>query len=112
MTRKPTRNSPPRLVTLFVGVLTLLIAVAVLAQVTGAGRPTGKANAVLAQLGTPASAQVVVPLIPHPGRFSTGRSQTKRHGAVPMGSNSPLFLPAVAYDSGGIYCGGTTNDSG
>jgi len=29
-----------------------------------------------------------------------------------MGSNSPLFLPAVAYDSGGIYCGGTSNDSG
>src|SRR5205807_6596086 len=69
-------------------------------------------NAELAQLGAPGSAQGVVPLIPHPGRFSTGRSQTKRHGAVPMGSNSPFFLPAVAYDSGGIYCGGTSNDSG
>jgi hypothetical protein len=105
MTRKPTRNSPPRVVAFFVGVLILLIAVAVLAQVTGAGRPTAKSNAVLAQLGVPASAQAELPLIPRTGprRFSASRSQTKRHGAVPMDPNPPHFEAVVTYGLGGRY---------
>ena len=106
MRRKATRNSPPRVVAFFVGVLTLLIAVAVLAQVTGAGRPTGKSNAVLAQLGVPASAQAELPLIPRTndaGRFFTGRSHTRRHGAVPMAPNPPDFEAVVTYGLGGRY---------
>jgi len=104
MTRKPTRHYSLRVVAFFVGLLTLLIAVAVLAQLTGAGRTIGKSNAVLAQLGAPASAQAELPLIPRTngsGHFSTGRSQTKRRGAVPMDPNWPPFVAVVPYDSGG-----------
>src|ERR1700688_2160439 len=104
MTRKPTRNSPPRVVAIFVGVLTLLIAAAVLGQVTGRGRPSGNADALSAQRGGVAPAQAERPsMLGTDGavRFPAGRSYTKRHAAVPMDSNSPLFLPAVAYDPGG-----------
>src|SRR6266852_6957235 len=109
MTRKLTRNSPLSIVAPFIAVLTLLIAAAVLAQVTGAVLPSGKTNAVSAQLGAAAPAQAERPSIPRTdgaGRFPVGRSHTKRHGAFPMDSNSPLFLPAVAYDSGGQACNG------
>jgi hypothetical protein len=67
MTRKLTRNSSFSLVASFVVVLTLLIAGAALAQVTGAGQV--------------------------PGSVGLGDQSTN--------SGSPLFVPAVAYDSGG-----------
>lgn len=103
MTRKPNRNSSPGVVAFFVGILTLLIAVAVLAQVPVAGQPIGKPHAALAQLGPPASAQEELPLIPPNGlgRFSTDRSQTKRYGTLSMDSNPFLFLAPAIYDAGG-----------
>ncbi|HLX84733.1 MAG TPA: FG-GAP-like repeat-containing protein [Terriglobales bacterium] len=67
MTRKLTRNSSFSLVASFVVLLTLLIAGAALAQVTGAGQVSGSVGL---------------------GDQSTN-------------SGSPLFVPAVAYDSGG-----------
>lgn len=39
-------------------------------------------------------------------RSPVGGRQTKRNGASPTGSNLPLFLPAVTYDSGGTACSG------
>lgn len=103
MTRKSTRNSSPRVVALFVGILTLLIAVSVLAQVPGAGQPIGKPHAALAQFGPPASAQEELPLIPTKGlgRFSADRSQTKRYGTLSMDSNPFLFVAPAIYDAGG-----------
>ncbi len=103
MTRTPIRNYSLSVVALFIAVLTLLIAAAVLAQTTGADRPSGKANAVLTPTGTTPSAQAERPLIPgtnSAGRLPVGRSQTKRQGAHPMDSNPPLFLPPVSYNSG------------
>jgi hypothetical protein len=104
MTRKPTRNSPPRVVAIFVGVLTLLIAVAVLAQVTDAGRPIEKSNAVLAQLGTSAPAQGERPSVARidgAAHFPASPLRTKRRASVPIDSNTSLFLPAVPYNPGG-----------
>jgi hypothetical protein len=103
MTRKLSRNYSLSVVAASVAILALLIAAAVLAQTSGAGQTSGKANAVLAQAGTTASAQAQRPLTPWidgAERFSVTRSQTKRHSARPMDS-PPLFLPAVNYSSGG-----------
>jgi len=103
MTRKPTRNYSLSVVASCIAVLTLLIAAAVLAQTSGAGQASGKANAVLAPAGASTPAQAERPLTPWTdgaGRFPVGRSQTKRNGARPMDSNPPLFLPPVSYDSG------------
>src|SRR6267378_918476 len=75
MTRKLTRNtSVLRGIAPFIAVLTVMIALAALAQTRGAGEASGKSNV------TPLSA-----------------------GASPMDSPPPLFAPAVAYDSGGFY---------
>jgi hypothetical protein len=104
MTRKPTRNSPLRVVAFFVGVLSLLIAVAVLAQVRSTDRTSGEANAVLAQLAVPASPLAEFPLTPRTDgaeRFPTVRSHAKGQRAVPMDSNWPPFVAVVPYDSGG-----------
>jgi len=104
MTRKPTRNSPLRFVSLFVGVLTVLIAVAVLAQVTGAGRPTGQPSSVSAQLYTSAPTQAERPSVARIDgavHFPVSPLRTRRRAPVPMDSNTPLFLPAVPYNPGG-----------
>jgi hypothetical protein len=103
MTRKLSRNYSLIVVVASVAILALLIAAAVRAQTSGAGQTTGKANAVLAPAGTSASAQAERPLTPWTdggGRFPVGLSEKRRPGASPMDENS-LFLPAVAYDSGG-----------
>ncbi|MGA9643097.1 MAG: FG-GAP-like repeat-containing protein [Terriglobales bacterium] len=104
MTRKFSRNYSLSAVVPFIAILTLLIAVAVLAQTSGSGQTSGKANAVLAPAGTPASAQAQRPLTPWTDgaeRSPGGGSQTKRRGARPL--DVPLFLPVVTYDSAGTY---------
>ena len=103
MTRKFNRNYSLSVVVPFFAILILLIAAVVLAQTSGAGQTTGRANTGLAPAGTSATAQVEHPLAgwtDGAARFPVGRSQTKRHGASPMDWNPPLFLPAVLYDSG------------
>ena len=103
MTRKLRRNYSLSVVVPFIAILILLIAAAVLAQTSGAGQTSGKANAGLDPTGTSVSAQAERPLTPSAdgaARSPVGRSRTKRHGARPMDGN-PLFLPAVGYDSGG-----------
>jgi|SRR5271157_3309830 len=105
MTRKFSRNYSLSVVALLIAILILLIAAAVLAQTSGAGQPSGKANAVLAPAGTSVSAQAERPLTPWTdgaAAFPVGRSQTRRHGASPMDEH-PLFLPVVTYGSGGEY---------
>jgi hypothetical protein len=108
MKRKLIRNYSLSLVALFIAVLILLIAAAMLAQTSAAGQPTGKANAVLAPARVVAPAQAERPLTPGTdgaGRLTVGRSQTKRNGARPM-DGSPLFLPEINYDSGGVWAYG------
>ena len=105
MTRRFSRNYSLSVVASFFAILTLLIAAAVLAQTSGAGRRSGQANSVLAPAGISAPAQAERPLTPwtdDAGPFPVGRSQTKRHSAVPMGSN-PLFLPEATYGTGGGF---------
>jgi hypothetical protein len=103
MTRKFSRNYSLSVVVPFVAVLILLIAVVVLAQTSGAGQPSVKANEVVAPAGTSAVAQAERPLTPWTGAGSSpvSRSHTKRHGARPMDLIPPLFMPAVDYSSGG-----------
>ncbi len=104
MTRKPTRNYSLSVVALLIAVLTLLIGATMLAQTSGAGRPSGQANAALVPAGTSAPLTAGRPLMPWTVGtvpFPVGRAQTKRQGAVPMDEIPPLFLPAVSYDSGG-----------
>ena len=79
MTRKSTRNYSLSVVALFFALLTLLIAPTALAQTQRPLKP---------------SSDVV-------GSSPAVSAQTKPHGARPTNSNSPLFLPAVTYDSGG-----------
>jgi hypothetical protein len=103
MTRKLNRNYSLIVVVASVAILALLIAAAVRAQTPSTDRPSGQANAVLAQTGASAPAQAERPLTPNTdgaGRFPVGRSHAKPHGANPMDAN-PLFLPEVTYDSGG-----------
>ncbi len=61
MTRKFSRNSSLSVVVPFIAILIFLIAAAVLAQTSGAGQTTGKANAMLAPVGTSALAQAGAP---------------------------------------------------
>ncbi len=105
MTRKLNRNYFLSVVVPSIAILTLMIAAAVLAQTSGAGQSAGKANAVLAPAGASTSAQGESSLTPWTGNGSSpvGRSHTKRHGARPMDSVPPSFLPPVAYDSGGWF---------
>jgi FG-GAP-like repeat len=99
-------------VVLIVAILTILLAPTPLAQVparmTNADQASGESSRVSAPPGaiTPARAErMLIPWTDGAGPFPAGRSQTKRHGALPMDSN-PLFLPAVAYYSGGSDEGG------
>jgi len=105
MTRKFSRNYSLSVVVPFLAILILVTAAAVLAQTSGAGQPTGKANAVLAPAGTSALAQAERPLTPWTGAGSlpVSRSHTKRHGARPMASKMPVFLSVASYDPGGTY---------
>jgi uncharacterized membrane protein len=102
MTRKLTRNYSLSVVIPFIAILTLLIAVAMVAQTSGSGQTTEKSNVVLAP-GSSAAAQARRSLTPGAdgtGRFPVSRSQTKPHRARPLDPN-PLFLPVATYDSGG-----------
>jgi len=105
MTRKFSRNYSLSVVVPFIAILILLIATAALAQTSGAGPTSGKANAVLALAGVSALAQAERPLSPWTGAGSSpvSRPHTKRHGAHPMDGGPPLFLPAVTYPSGGAW---------
>jgi hypothetical protein len=90
MERKLSRNRLLSVVCPFIAILTFLIAGAVLAQVPGAGRPSGKAHNVF-----------VVPGVGIAELVTAGGLQAK-HGSRAMDQEYPLsFLPAVLYDSGG-----------
>lgn len=104
MMRNVTRNYSRSLSALFCAILILLIAVAVLGQVTGTGRPSGQANSVSAPPVASTPVQAEHPLIrgtDGAGRSPAGRSHAKRRGPVQPDSNAPIFFPAVGYDSGG-----------
>jgi hypothetical protein len=104
MTRKLSRNYSLSAVVPFIAILTLLIAAAVLAQTSGAGQTAGKANTVLAPAEASTSTQAGRSLTPlTDGNSPLRRSHMKRHGARPLDSVPPSFLPPVAYDSGGWF---------
>jgi hypothetical protein len=105
MTRKLTRNYSLCVVAAFIAILILVIAASVLAQTSGAGQSSRKADAVSAPAGTAVLAQVERPATPWTDSaetFAVSRSQKNRSGAAPMGGNPLQFLPVVAYDSGGL----------
>jgi hypothetical protein len=78
MTRKFTRNaSALRGIAPFIAVLTVMIALAALAQTRNAGQASAEPH-----------------LRSAPGNARTGL------GAMPLDPSAPLFLPAMAYDSG------------
>src|SRR5450755_4950378 len=82
MTRKDTRNAGVlRGIAPFIAILTVMIALAALAQTRGAGQAFGKSH--------------TAPM----------RGSAVPSNAGPLDSGTPLFLPAVAYDSYGFYTG-------
>ena len=91
-------------IALFGILLTLLFAVAALAQIKD-GQPSGVPSGVNE---TPAGAPS--PILPQflqqqfgkTGHANTNRMTTKQSGIGPMDSASPLFLPPVTYSSGGL----------
>lgn len=105
MTRKDTRNtSALRGIAPFIAVLTVMIALAALAQTKEAGQPSGKSSAEHASPNVSgallAQGRSMLP-DSSPQHAALNRWQTGRFDSNPMGSNPPLFLPAVAYHSGG-----------
>jgi FG-GAP-like repeat len=76
----------------FFGVLTVLVSVAALAQVTRADRSSGKAHAVF---------------VPHDAsdveRVARRSVQTNGLSGGSLDATAPVFLPAVNYDSGDTY---------
>ena len=102
MKRKFSRDHSLSVVAPFIAILILAVAAAVLAQTSGAGQPTGKANAALAPAGTAALAQAG--RLPSPwtgaGSSPVGRSRTSRHAARPMDADPLIFLPVVSYGAG------------
>src|SRR6266478_1765746 len=80
MTRKLTGKTPSfRGIAPFIAVLTVLVALAALAQTRGAGQASGKSY--------------VAPV----------QGSAVPSNAEPVAPGTPLFLPAVSYDSGGFY---------
>ena len=100
MKRKFGRNHSRRVVLPFFVILMILFTAAVLAQTSGAGQTTGRSNTVLPPARAAAVAQTFTSSTDTAGRSAVGPSHTKRHCAVPLDENPPLFLPAVAYDTG------------
>ena len=107
MTRKDTRNaSALRGIAPFIAVLTVMIALAALAQTRGASQPSGKSN--VAPVSTGESVTLLAqerPLLLGGGgdseRTLQSRVRRKRPSARPTIPSAPLFLPAVSYNSGG-----------
>ena len=90
---------------LFFAALTVMIALAAPAQQAGTGQPSAQSSAasVPSQVGTPATA--MLPLPPGVGNAQgapSSRPAKKKLRAAAMGPDTPLFLPAVAYNSGGF----------
>jgi hypothetical protein len=94
MTRKSTRNFLPSAVVPCIAGLTLLIAAAVMAQVTGGGQTSGTPHVAPVAQDVNTSQQALE-------RAPVSRLRTRRHAPVPMDSNTPLFLPPVPYNPGG-----------
>ncbi len=90
MMRKLNRNYSLSAVAPFIAILTLLIAVAALAQVPSAGRPSGNLQALPAQGGAD-----------NPERVPMSRFRAT--GPRPWMADSLDFLPPVTYSSGGLY---------
>jgi hypothetical protein len=108
MTRKDTRNaSALRGIAPLIAVLTVMIALAALAQTRGAGQAFGKSHAasVSPSVNTTLIAQER-PLLAEGGgaeRAAVSRHQRNGFGADAMGPVAPFFLPPVTYRSGGYF---------
>lgn len=102
MTRKLTRNTPSfRSIAPFIAVLTVMIALAALAQTGGMDQPFGKSHATsgLRNVGGPLFAQERPVL---PGDSNVERSSAGSSRLVgPLVPVPPVFVPAVTYGSGG-----------
>jgi hypothetical protein len=107
MTRKDTRNtSVLRGIAPFIAVLTVMIALAALAQTRGGGPGSGKSNVALATSNSGARLRESK----HPLRSEeingrhvpASREERKRHPVFSEVQNSPLFLPVANFYSGGV----------
>jgi Bacterial Ig-like domain (group 3)/FG-GAP-like repeat len=106
MTRKLTRNtSVLRGIAPFIAVLTIMIALAALAQTRGTGKVSGKSRATsgLRNVGGPLLAQERPVLLGGNSaeRGAVVRSQSNGFAASAMGPSAPFFLPPVIYDPKG-----------
>src|ERR1700688_4041340 len=101
MTRKFTRNaSALHGIAPFIAVLTVMIALAALAQTKVAGQPSGKSSAEHASPNVSGALLVRErSILPdsNPQHAPLNRLQTGRFDSNPMDSNPPLLLPAVTY---------------
>ena len=106
MTRKDSRNtSVLRSIAPLIAVLTVMFALAALAQVRGVTQASGSSHIV------PVQPNVGAPLLVRERSLAGGAtdvghdpgtgSQRKRFGAGPADSGVPIFLPVVTYASGG-----------
>ncbi len=104
MTRKLRRNYSLSVVVPFIAILILLIAAAVLAQTSGAGQRSAQQAVVPSQQGTgaPALQRLLSPGATNAERAPISHPQGKGYDAGPMDEVPPLFLPVVAYSSGGL----------
>src|SRR6202521_5706326 len=107
MTRKDTRNtSALRGIAPFIAVLTVMIALAALAQTRGAGQASAKASVALATSNSgapPRESKHPLPSEQNNGRHMTAsREERKRLTVFSNVQNSPLFLPVVNYLSVGF----------
>ena len=110
MTRKLTGNtSVVRGIAPFIAVLTVIIALAALAQERGAGEESGKSPAASGSrnVGGPPLAQERHALLGGNSaeRGAVVRSPRNRLGADPMAPGAPFFLPPVFYDPKGVVSG-------
>ena len=105
MTRNDNRNaSALRGIAPFIAVLTVMIALATLAQTTGVGQASSKSDVVLASRGVSATLlaqdRPVLPGVINAERSSAG--STRGSSLVgPLVPVPPVFVPAVTYGSGG-----------
>ena len=102
MTRKDTRNtSVLRGIAPFIAVLTVMIGLAALAQMTSASRPPARLRHDSLKTGAPAQTLGYIASAYAGDIRHAAATHLRRNRHAAMNSNPPIFLPTVAYNSGG-----------
>ena len=102
MTRKVTRKIHTlRVLARLFGVFPVLIALAALAQITGAARPSRRLRPEPLKRGALSQGRGYAVPAKARGLGRAAGTHVERNRHVAMVSNPPIFLPTVAYNSGG-----------